>query len=132
MVHILTCSTRARLCLNVLPLLSWYSSWYKCLSILPAALYLTRRRRRTRSRLIHRTWLYRTSVLCCAKPRLFQPYLGILASAVPFLLPKPLCLPILRASFRRLARDRECIATGFRMIRPSLTNFRTVCLEFAF
>lgn len=59
-------------------------------------------------------------------------YLGILASDVPFLLPKPLCLPSLRAKFNALALDRECMATGFRMMRPSLTNFRMVCRELAF
>ena len=59
-------------------------------------------------------------------------YLGILASAVPFLLPKPRCLPILRAAFSSLARARECMATGLRMMRPSETNFRIVCREFAF
>lgn len=53
-----TCSTRARLCLKVLPLDDWYSSWYRCLSILPAARYLTRSRRSTLSRRIQRTWLY--------------------------------------------------------------------------
>lgn len=66
-----TCSTRARLCLNVLPLLRWYSSWYRCLSILPAARYLTSRRRRTRRRLIHRTWLFPlVSILCYAQDQL--------------------------------------------------------------
>jgi hypothetical protein len=53
-----TCSTSARLCLNVLPFARWYSSWYRCLSILPLARYLTSRRRRTRWRRIHRTCLY--------------------------------------------------------------------------
>lgn len=48
MGRIRTCSTRARLCLKVLPLAAWYSSWYRCLSILPEARYLTKRRRRTR------------------------------------------------------------------------------------
>lgn len=65
-------------------------------------------------------------------PPIENPYLGILASAVPFLLPKPLCRPILRAAFSRRALARECIATGFLMMRPSLTNLRTVCLELAF
>ena len=64
--------------------------------------------------------------------RLNSSYLGILASAVPFLLPKPRCLPILRAAFSSLARARECMATGLRMMRPSLTNFRIVCRELAF
>lgn len=58
-------------------------------------------------------------------------YLGILASLVPFLLPNPRCRPILRAAFSSLARARECMATGLRMIRPSLTSFRIVWREFA-
>jgi len=67
------------------------------------------------------------------RPLLFvlEPYLGILASAVPFRLPKPRCLPILLASFKARARARECIATGLRMMRPSLTNLRIVCRELA-
>jgi hypothetical protein len=58
-------------------------------------------------------------------------HLGILASFVPFLLPKPLCLPIRRAWFRALARARECVVTGLRIMRPSLASFRTVCRELA-
>ena len=61
----------------------------------------------------------------------FCAYLGILASFVPFLLPKPRCRPILLAAFSSLARALECMATGLRMISPSLTNFRIVCREFA-
>ena len=58
-------------------------------------------------------------------------YLGIRASAVPFLLPKPRCLPILRAAVSSRARDRECIVTGLRMMRPSATSFRIVWRELA-
>jgi hypothetical protein len=58
-------------------------------------------------------------------------YLGILASAVPFLLPKPVCLPSLRAFCRSLALLLECIVTGFRMIKPSATSFRMVWRELA-
>lgn len=53
-------------------------------------------------------------------------YLGIRASAVPFLLPKPRCLPILRAAVSSRARDRECMVTGLRMMRPSATSLRMV------
>jgi hypothetical protein len=53
-------------------------------------------------------------------------YLGIRASAVPFLLPKPRCLPIRRAAVSSRARDRECMVTGFWMMRPSATSFRMV------
>ena len=58
-------------------------------------------------------------------------YLGIRASAVPFLLPKPLCLPIRRAAFSSRALARECMVTGLRMMRPSETNLRMVWREFA-
>jgi hypothetical protein len=58
-------------------------------------------------------------------------YLGIRASAVPFLLPKPRCLPIRRAAVSSRARDRECMVTGFRMMRPSATSFRMVWRELA-
>jgi hypothetical protein len=53
-------------------------------------------------------------------------YLGIRASAVPFLLPKPRCRPSRRAAFRSRARARECIVTGLRMMRPSWTSLRMV------
>lgn len=58
-------------------------------------------------------------------------YLGIRASAVPFLLPKPRCLPIRRAAVSSRARDRECMVTGFWMMRPSATSFRMVWRELA-
>ena len=61
-----------------------------------------------------------------------RAYLGIRASAVPFLLPKPRCLPILRAAVSSRARDRECMVTGLRMMRPSATSFRIVWRELAF
>ena len=61
----------------------------------------------------------------------FCSYLGILASFVPFLLPNPRCLPILLAAFSSRARALECMATGLRMMSPSLTSFRIVCREFA-
>ena len=53
-------------------------------------------------------------------------YLGILASAVPFLLPKPRCLPIRLAAVNSRALDRECMVTGLRMMRPSETSLRMV------
>jgi hypothetical protein len=58
-------------------------------------------------------------------------YLGILASLVPFLLPRPLCLPIRREVASSRARARECMVTGFLMISPSLTSFRIVWRELA-
>lgn len=58
-------------------------------------------------------------------------YLGIRASAVPFLLPKPRCRPIRRAAVRARARARECMVTGLRMIRPSWTSLRMVWRELA-
>ena len=57
--------------------------------------------------------------------------LGILASAVPFLFPKPRCLPIRRAAVSSRARARECIVTCFRIIRPSDTSLRIVWRELA-
>lgn len=57
--------------------------------------------------------------------------LGILASAVPFLFPKPRCLPIRRAAVNSRARARECIVTCFRMISPSDTSLRIVWRELA-
>lgn len=62
--------------------------------------------------------------------RLFT-YLGILASAVPFLLPKPRCLPILLAAVRARDLARECMVTGLRMMRPSEMSLRTVWRELA-
>ena len=58
-------------------------------------------------------------------------YLGILASAVPFLLPNPRCRPIRRAAVSSLARARECIVTCLRMISPSDINLRMVWRELA-
>lgn len=58
-------------------------------------------------------------------------HLGILASLVPFLLPKPLCLPILLAAVSSRARERECMVTGLRMMRPSAMSLRTVWRELA-
>ena len=60
------------------------------------------------------------------------PYLGILASLVPFLFPNPLCLPIRRAAVNSLARARECMVTCLRMMRPSDTSLRIVWRELAF
>lgn len=57
--------------------------------------------------------------------------LGILASAVPFLFPKPRCLPIRRAAVSSRARARECIVTCFRIISPSDTSLRMVWRELA-
>ena len=59
------------------------------------------------------------------------PYLGILASLVPFLFPNPLCLPIRRAAVNSLARARECMVTCLRIMRPSDTSFRIVWRELA-
>lgn len=58
-------------------------------------------------------------------------YLGIRASLVPFLLPKPRCLPMRLAAVRARARARECIVTGLRMMRPSETSLRMVWRELA-
>ena len=95
---------------------------------------MTRRRRRTRRRRIHTTCLYRTRVIsyyirtfCLFQiygtsahsqlyTKLTMTYWGILASEVPFLFPKPLCLPILLAAVNSLARARECIVTCLRMV----------------
>jgi hypothetical protein len=57
--------------------------------------------------------------------------LGIRASAVPFLLPKPRCLPMRRAAVSSRARARECMVTGFLMMRPSEMSLRTVARELA-
>jgi hypothetical protein len=61
---------------------------------LPLALYLTSRRRRTRRRRIHRTWLLHCQPHAAHQNYIYiaSTYLGILASEEPFLLPKPLCL----------------------------------------
>ena len=75
-------------------------------SIFLVALYFIKSRRRTRTRRIQIT------------------FSGIRALAVPFLRPGPVCLPFRRAMAFNLTRAREWTATGFRMIRPSLTNLR--------
>lgn len=79
-----------------------------------------------------------TPVCILSAPSLLTPrkttegsYLGILASAVPFLLPKPLCLPIRLAAVNSRARLRECIVTGLRMMRPSEMSLRIVWRELA-
>jgi len=58
-------------------------------------------------------------------------WLGIRASLVPFLLPKPRCRPIRRAAVSSRARARECMVTGLRMMRPSETSLRMVWRELA-
>lgn len=60
-----------------------------------------------------------------------KTYVGILASAVPFLFPNPRCLPILLAAVNSLARARECIVTCLRIMRPSETSLRIVWRELA-
>lgn len=60
-----------------------------------------------------------------------ETHLGIRASAVPFLLPKPRCLPMRRAAVSSRARAREWVVTGLRMIRPSEISLRTVARELA-
>merc|ERR1719384_2624042 len=55
----------------------------------------------------------------------------VLASAVPFLLPNPLCLPFLLASLLALTLDLEWTATGFLITRPSLISFLILALELA-
>lgn len=84
-----------------------------CLSILPASLYFFNSRRRTRIRLIHCTLV------------------GNRASAVPFLLPAPVCRPLRLAARRSLVRDREWIVVGFTIMCPSLINFATPFRELA-
>ena len=44
---------------------------------------------------------------------------------------QPECLPFLLASRALLTRDLEWMVVGFLMIKPSLTNFLTFCLELA-
>ena len=90
-----------------------YKSWYRCLSIFLLARYFFNNLRSTLCLLIHKTLT------------------GILAFAVPFLLPGPECLPFLRASWRSLTRALEWTATGFPMIKPSLINFLTCWRELA-
>ena len=53
------------------------------------------------------------------------------AFAVPFRLPKPRWRPIRRAAVSSRARERECMVTGLRMMRPSDTSLRMVWRELA-
>merc|ERR1719150_881106 len=55
----------------------------------------------------------------------------VLASLVPLRLPKPVCLPFLRASSFLRTRDLEWTATGFLMTRPSLMSLRMFWRELA-
>ncbi|KAH9421708.1 hypothetical protein DERP_001995 [Dermatophagoides pteronyssinus] len=63
--------------------------------------------------------------------RIHKTLTGIRALAVPLRLPVPVCRPLRRASALRRTRARECTATGFRMIKPSLINLRMFCRELA-
>lgn len=132
------CSIKFFLFLNTLPLTCMYREWYlcgganccyvlwcnvlsntentlkeryiyRCLSIFLASRYFLRRRRRTRRRRIQRILT------------------GIRALAVPRRLPRPMWRPFRRASALRQHLKREWMAIGLRMMRPSLTNFRTAC-----
>ena len=87
---------------------------HKCLSIFPASLYLRRSLRRTRWRRIQTTLV------------------GMRASAVPFLLPGPVCRPLRLAARRSRVRAREWMVVGLTMIRPSLISLRTLVRELAF
>merc|ERR1719295_2181967 len=107
------CSMRTRLFLKVLPLAFRYSSWYRWRSIFLASLYLLRSLLRTRILMIH------------------MVFWEVLASLVPFLLPKPVWRPFLRASSFLRTRDLEWTATGFLMTRPSLMSLRMFWREFA-
>lgn len=86
---------------------------YKCLSIFPDSLYLRRSLRRTRWRRIQMTLV------------------GMRASAVPFLLPGPVCRPLRLAARRSRVRAREWMTVGLTIIRPSLISLRTLVREFA-
>merc|ERR1719318_492735 len=90
-----------------------YSSWYRWRSIFLASLYLLRSLLRTRILMIHIV------------------FWEVLASLVPFLFPKPVCLPFLRASSFLRTRDLEWTATGFLMTRPSLISLRMFWRELA-
>ena len=116
---------------------------------------MTSKRRRTRRRRIQTTWLQRkkssatvttstTPDIALIHPMLpyslsqsyqydvsYISYLGILASAVPFLLPNPRCLPIRLAAVNSLALALECMVTGLRIMRPSETSLRIVWRELA-
>jgi hypothetical protein len=87
---------------------------HRCLSILPASLYFLNSLRSTLCLLIHCTLV------------------GIRASAVPFLLPGPVCLPFLFAARSSCVRARECTVVGLTITRPSLMSFLTCVRELAF
>ena len=70
--------------------------------------------------------LLRTLILCIQRS-----FWQVLASAVPFLLPNPLCLPFLLASLLALTRDLEWTATGFLITSPSLISFLMLARELA-
>jgi hypothetical protein len=86
---------------------------HMCLSILPASLYFLKS-------------LLRTLIL-----RNHMTLVGILASAVPFLLPVPVCLPFLLAACMSLTLAREWMMVGLTMMCPSLRSFRTPDRELA-
>merc|ERR1719476_84668 len=104
---------RTRLFLNTLPFTLRYSSWQRCLSIFLDSLYFFKRRLNTRILFIHTT------------------FSGILAFAVPCLLPNPLWRPFLLASRFALVLALLWTTVGFLMMRPSLISFLTLFLEFA-
>ena len=87
---------------------------YRCLSILPASLYFRNSLLNTLCLLIHKT------------------FVGILASAVPFLLPVPVWRPFRFAARRSRVRAREWTVVGLIIMRPSLMSFLTCVREFAF
>merc|ERR1719347_736193 len=107
------CSIRTRLFLKVFPFAFKYSSWYRWRSIFLASLYLLSSLLRTRILMIH------------------MVFWEVLASLVPLRLPKPVCLPFLRASSFLRTRDLEWTATGFLMTRPSLMSLRMFWRELA-
>ena len=63
--------------------------------------------------------------------RIHKTFVGIRASRVPRRLPVPVWRPLRLASRFLATRLRECIATGFTMMRPSLINLRTFMRELA-
>ena len=86
---------------------------HRCLSILPASLYFLSSLRSTLCLLIHWTLV------------------GIRASAVPFLLPVPVCLPFLLAASSSFVRAREWTTVGLTMTWPSLMSLVTCLRELA-
>lgn len=86
---------------------------YRCLSILPASRYFLNKRRKTLCRRIQTTLE------------------GIRASAVPFLLPVPVCRPFLLAAWFSRTRNRECMTVGFLTMRPSAKSLRMFWRELA-